>query len=397
MQVTTQETYRGTRVTRSTEHADYVMVGGGLQGGLLVLSILESQPDARLVLVEREPYLGGNHTWCFHHDDVPGPAWAWLDPLVVKTWSAHDVLFPRHQRRMNTPYSAITSKRLHAVVQRRIDAAPNARVEFQAALHVEAHGVVLANGTELRGKLVVDARGPEQHRAQARHFQKFVGLELLVEPSTAPDVPVLMDATVQQTDGFRFIYVLPFSGDRVLVEDTYYSDSPTLDVERLSQGVLDHARSRGMKVLGVIRKERGVLPLPLSPAAEQRHGSPMRAGYAGGFFHPTTGYSFPVALRLARHIASRPADAVFDQAYEQLLSEHQRQFRYCCWLNRLLFGAFAEDQRYNVLERFYRLPASTIGRFYSLQLNNLDRLRIVCGRPPRGFSIQRLLTEGSHT
>ena len=41
----------------------------------------------------------------------------------------------------------------------------------------------------------------------------------------APDVLlVVMDATVPQEDGFRFVYALPLDPDRVLVEDTYFSD-----------------------------------------------------------------------------------------------------------------------------------------------------------------------------
>jgi lycopene beta-cyclase len=65
--------------------------------------------------------------------------------------------------------------------------------------------------------------------------------------------------------------------------------------------------------------------------------------------------------------------------------------RYCFWLNRLLFGAFAPEQRFEVLQRFYGLPADTIRRFYALELTRLDRTRILCGRPPRGFSALRLL------
>ena len=36
------------------------------------------------------------------------------------------------------------------------------------------------------------------------------------------------DATVEQLDGFRFLYTLPFGPDQLLVEDTRYSDGPAL-------------------------------------------------------------------------------------------------------------------------------------------------------------------------
>jgi lycopene beta-cyclase len=46
-----------------------------------------------------------------------------------------------------------------------------------------------------------------------------------------------------------------------------------------------------------------------------------------------------------------------------------------------------DDARRNVLERFYRLPEGTIRRFYAMALTRADRVRLVCGRPPRGFSV----------
>jgi lycopene beta-cyclase len=61
----------------------------------------------------------------------------------------------------------------------------------------------------------------------------------------------------------------------------------------------------------------------------------------------------------------------------------------------MLFGAFAPQERYHVLERFYRLPESTIRRFYALETLAMDRARILCGRPPRGFSLRRLLASGA--
>ena len=107
---------------------EYVLVGGGLQNALVVLALLEQRPDARLTVIEREPSLGGNHTWCFHAHDVPGAARSWLDALVVKRWPAHDVLFPGHRRRLNDEYNAVTSTRLHQVVSERLRSAPGARL-----------------------------------------------------------------------------------------------------------------------------------------------------------------------------------------------------------------------------------------------------------------------------
>jgi lycopene beta-cyclase len=374
---------------------DYVLVGGGLQNALITLALLELRPDVRLSLIEREARLGGNHTWCFHESDVPEAARPWLDRLVVKRWHAHDVAFPSFRRRLPDGYAAIDSERLEREVEAAIARAPHARRITACVCEVRPDGVTLDGGERLPARLVVDARGPEHAKVAAGGYQKFLGLELAVAGG-APAVPMLMDASVEQHDGFRFIYVLPWDSDRLLIEDTYYSDGAELDADVLRRRVLEHARGMGLHVRAVLREERGVLPIPTQLAAEPTCEAPLRAGYAGGLFHPTTGYSLPVAVRLALHLAARPPHAALDASYARWLHAHRRQVRFCLRLNRLLFSAFAPEQRYHVLERFYRLPDETIRRFYALDTSAADRARILCGRPPRGFSLGRWLAGGPH-
>ena len=92
-------------------------------------------------------------------------------------------------------------------------------------------------------------------------YQKFVGLELDLDRDGPWEVPIVMDATVSQADGFRFVYVLPFSRRRVLIEDTVYAEDGAVDVAAFERRVLDYAERHGVGVRAVIRREVGVLPL----------------------------------------------------------------------------------------------------------------------------------------
>jgi lycopene beta-cyclase len=376
---------------------DYALVGGGLQNALIALAVLDVRPSARIALIEAGPALGGNHTWSFHADDVPPGAERFVDRLVVARWSAQRVRFPSFERRLNVPYSSVSSERLRAELQGQLDRTGCRIWTGTAALELGPTHVRLATGEVLTAALVVDARGPSQFESSvAPAYQKFVGLELALARPGPWTEPVLMDATVPQRDGFRFVYVLPFSPDRVLVEDTYFSDHAALDVPALRREVLAYAKSAGCELERVVREERGVLPLPLRlPGAPSAH-PPLEAGVQGGWFHPTTGYSFPVALRLAVHVAGLPPERVFGPEFRALSREHWRQARFALWLNRLLYGAFAPDQRRHVLERFYRLPEPTIRRFYALTTTAGDRARILCGRPPRGLSLKVVFSKGIH-
>ena len=90
---------------------------------------------------------------------------------------------------------------------------------------VDAAGVTLAGGER------IDGAG--DRRARAGRFaaldlgwQKFVGREYRLAAPHGLERPIVMDATVDQTDGYRFVYCLPFAEDRMLIEDTYYSTDP---------------------------------------------------------------------------------------------------------------------------------------------------------------------------
>jgi lycopene beta-cyclase len=48
----------------------------------------------------------------------------------------------------------------------------------------------------------------------------------------------------------------------------------------------------------------------------------------------------------------------------------------------MLFQAGRSNERYKVLERFYRFDEGLIQRFYGAELSHVDRARLTIGKPP---------------
>lgn len=370
---------------------DYVFIGGGLQNGLLALAIRAANPSARVRVIEREARLGGNHTWSFHVDDLPIALAPVVAPMVAHRWPGYDVAFPGFERGLDHAYAVVTSERFDAVVRDRLRDA----IVLGEVTSARPGQVALADGRRFEATVVVDARGPEAHAtpATATAWQKFVGLELRFAAPCLPARPLLMDARVEQHGGFRFVYTLPFAADHGLVEDTYFADDATLEVVTLEARVRAYCDAMGWPIAEVVRREAGCLPLPWAegvvpePLEVDGGTALLRGGYAGGWFHPVTGYSFPVAARLAAFVAERAPEEV-TSGFAALLAGHRRQVRYAHLLNRMLYRHFAPADRWNVLARFYRLPEATVRRFYALDLTAGDRARILCGRPPRGITLR---------
>ena len=146
---------------------------------------------------------------------------------MVARWSAQRVRFPSFERRLNVPYSSVSSERLRAELQGQLDRTGCRIWTGTAALELGPTHVRLATGEVLTAALVVDARGPSQFESSvAPAYQKLVGLELALARTGDVDTsPVRMDATVpQRRQAFVRCTYCVFDGIVTLVEDTYFSD-----------------------------------------------------------------------------------------------------------------------------------------------------------------------------
>ena len=373
----------------AAERADVLLCGGGLANGLIALRLKAARPDLRVVLLERDLGPRLDQVWSCFDTDVPAEVLAWLRPLQAARWPAYTVRFPGLERRIGTTYGSMTPTTLYAAVEAALGGDLLRGVEIAA---VAPERVTLADGRVLTAPLVIDGRGAAPSERLALAWQKFVGVHLrLVEPHGLT-APVVMDGTVPQVDGYRFLYVLPFSSDRLLVEDTRYSDGPALDLDALEGEALAYAARQGWQVAEVERREHGVLPLALGgdidgfwdDADAGAEGGVPRVGIRAALFHPVTGYSLPDAARLADEIAEAPAltsAAVAALVKARSLGAWRRR-SFLRALNRMLFLAAAPQERWRVLKRFHRLPRPLIERFYAASLTLADKARLLTGKPP---------------
>ncbi len=363
-------------------NCDLAIIGGGLAGGLVALACAARRPDLSILLVDRDAALGGNHLWSFFDGDVPD-ADRWLvDPLVGHRWAGgHDVRFPAFRRTLATAYNSVASARLDAHLR----ATLGDRVLAGANVaDLSPTGATLTDGRSIAAKAVIDARGGGDLTALRCGWQKFVGLALRLAAPHGLDRPVIMDATVEQVDGYRFVYLLPWDAHTIFVEDTYYSDSPILDERAIEARIAAYAAAQGWRVEAIVHRETGVLPVVHGgdfdrywPAADPI----ARAGVRAGLFHPMTGYSLPDAVAFALWVVDQPLETLA-AATRARAAAHWKRGGYYRLLGKMLFGAAVPDQRFRIFARFYRLSELLIGRFYAGRSTLADRLRILCGRPP---------------
>jgi lycopene beta-cyclase len=364
---------------------DIAIIGGGLAGGLIALALADKRPELDVRLIEAGPVLGGNHLWSFFDSNIAAVDRWLVEPLICHRWDHYDIMFPAHARTFDAPYYSIESRHFDKVVRARLapDKIIKARVKTLAG-----SAITYEDGSTLSARHVIDARGPGDLSTLEVGWQKFVGEALTISGGHGLTHPIVMDATVDQIDGYRFVYCLPFDSETVFIEDTYYSDSPDLDVEAVRDRIADYAAAHSWQIAARGHKESGVLPVVVSGDFDRYWNSTgadiAKAGLRAGMFHPTTGYSLPDAVRLA---VAMPMlvdleGPTFARAVKAMAQQTWKRGGFYRTLDTMLFHAADPADRYKVLERFYRLSPDLISRFYSGTTTIADKIRVLSGKPP---------------
>ena len=257
--------------TVGTARYDAIVIGAGHNG--LIAAAYLARAGKKVLVLERREIVGGA---AVTEEIFPGYKFTEFSYVVslLRPEIIRDLELPRHGLKILPLPSTVT---------------PLANGDYLAGWDDRPRLVVLDGAQRINAGGVIDARGVADHHHLDCGWQKFTGQLLqLAEPHSLTR-PIVMDATVDQHDGYRFVYVLPFGMDKVFVEDTYYSDRPDLDRRVMAQRIAAYADNRGWEVERVLREETGVLPVVMGGDLENYwasgSGRTAKAGARGAFFH----------------------------------------------------------------------------------------------------------------
>ncbi|MWV29143.1 lycopene beta-cyclase CrtY [Aurantiacibacter rhizosphaerae] len=377
----------------SGRDCDIAIIGGGLSGGLIALALARHRPELTVRLVEAGAQLGGNHRWSWFASDLSPAGTALMADFRRAEWNdGYHVCFPGHQRKLDTAYRSLASADFAACLHRELPG--DTIMTGQEVAAVDADGVDLADGRRITARAVIDCRGfaPTSHLEGG--WQVFMGRHLRTPQPHGVADPIIMDATVDQHaphgngGAYRFVYVLPLGAHDLFIEDTYYADKPDIDRSMLSSRIDQYQQQMGWhgEPVGF---ETGVLPVitggDFRAFQDEHHIAGVAvAGARGGFVHPLTSYTLPIAVEVALAVA-QDADPPGDQMAAKLdamARRHWSAMGYYRFLGSMLFGAARPEERYKVFERFYRLSPDLIERFYAGRSTIAQKLRVLVGKPP---------------
>ena len=380
---------------RETELA---IVGGGLAGGLIALAIHRARPDVQFQLIEAGDTLGGHHRWSWFASDLSPAGQELLEPFAKTEWNdGYDVAFPEYRRTLRTGYRSLASEDFDRGL-RGILPAQSLRTGCKVSA-LDANGVRLANGERVAARAVIDCRNfcPTQHLSGG--WQVFAGRHFRFDRPHGLTRPVIMDAGIAQhapagnRSAYRFMYVLPLTENELFFEDTYYDEMHQFDEGLLRDRIAQYAQDIGLGDGIEIGRETGVLPVITGGDFSAYLFSiavpgVAMAGARGGFAHPLTSYTMPIAVDNALAIAEKAHLSGPDLAafVRQRADAHWQGTGIYRALGRMLFEAAEPERRVDIFQQFYQRPEGLIERFYACKSTLQDKARILSGKPPVSIS-----------
>ncbi len=192
-----------------------------------------------------------------------------------------------------------------------------------------------------------------------------------------PGVATLMDyRTPQFPGGVHFVYTLPFSATRALVEHTSFAPEGVPAAEREAA-----MRAHLPDAFEVVRKERGRLPMDATPVSALPFPRTTAIGIAGGALRASSGYAFSRVQAHSQAIAKAVAAGTPLPARAGL---RRRGALDAVFLQAMAAdpGAFPEYFR-TLVER---VPADAFARFMSDHSTPLDEARVMAALPTSPFA-----------
>ncbi len=382
---------------------DIVIAGGGLAG--LALAVELAHPafsHLRVLVLERRQRYERDRTWSFWKLETDSALHAFAK-LAEHRWSQWRVGIQGQPASQVTsvdvehPYCTVESDKVYDHAQLIIARAPHVTlrmgVDITSIEPCEGAQVRVTSTTHepLKARLLFDARPlPRNASAQGRNAmaQHFLGWEIETDHDVFNDAVVDLMDFKPHAHATQFLYTLPFTPRRALVESTWLS-VPTArhDYESELRSYIE-MRWPGLRYR-IVFQESGVLDLAhKAPLPVQRNILPI--GTRAGTMRTSTGYAFLESLRDARRIAkelraqtpslhtqpkafARPvADTLMDQVFMQVLATRP------------------EQSPENFVALFKKTPPLVLMRFMSGLASLADRAVVARALPKASFGLASL-------
>ncbi len=368
---------------------DYIIAGAGCSGLMLAYFLTKSPlKDKKILLLDSELKNKDDRTWCFW-DATESP----FEEIVCQSWQKILFRSAYFEQKMDIApyqYKMIRGIDFYQFVQEKLKHFPNIRFlqkTITAINLIENGAEVITDKETFQAKYVFNSCfRPQIDLTKHLHlFQHFLGWVIETETDAFEvDCPTLMDFDIPQAGETRFMYVMPTSKRKALVEATIFSPD-ILAAEKYEEMLKDYI-SNVLKIskFMISHKEMGAIPMTNFPFPAQSSPYIINIGTAGGNVKASTGYAFKNIQKQMQHlvdfwVANEGNVSVFKPKQASRFRLYDTILLYIMQKKRL-----STDLIFSHL--FKKNPAQRIFQFLDEETNFGQELQVMYSVPTLPFS-----------
>jgi lycopene beta-cyclase len=326
---------------------DYIIAGMGCAGLSLAVKLSQSDvPFSKILLIDKDLKNKNDRTWCFWTKEKN----QWYQDVIFKRWKQFEFKSSLNTVNCNIePYEYCMIRGIDfyefalAIIKhdKRFDILTQSIENLESS---DTHARLYAGGNEYIAPYIFNSafRSINKNKGEINYVQHFKGWVIECNTKTF-DVfkPVFMDFSVEQHNDCRFVYVLPFSETKALIEYTGFSPKTISNEEytfELKKYIKEHL---GINEFHLLEEEKGEIPMYESEFVNPFGNRVVNLGTASGASKTSTGFTF--------YFIQKYTDELVKSILDKQLSLFKRPAKYLYYDKILL----------DVIDR-KKMPASEI-------------------------------------
>ena len=280
----------------------------GCAGLSLAIQLKRSSLNfSKVLLIDKDLKNKNDRTWCFWTKEKNN----WFDEIVFKRWNKFSFKGDLFENEITlNPYSYLMIKGIDFYDFCLNELKNDSRFEIltdeiKEINSKDAFAILKTKDHTYSCNYLFNSafRTLNKKANHINYVQHFKGW--LVETETDSfnaDCPVFMDFSIKQHNDCRFVYVIPFSKTKALIEYTGFSDTGLNDdfydkeLKNYIQNTLN------ITTYKIIETEKGDIPMVESDFINPFGDRVVNIGTAGGSSKPSTGYTFYFIQKNTKYI-----------------------------------------------------------------------------------------------
>ena len=154
--------------------------------------------------------------------------------------------------------------------------------------------IITADKEEYYAEKIYDSRSTREKKGEL--IQHFLGINITVADNTFNDEKLTLMHFTQENNLLHFIYILPFSHNKALVESTVFSKE-AFDDSWYIEKIKNYLMLKNITKFEEQSMEKGIIPMFFAEQKKSNNSNIFNIGIRGGACKPSTGYAFSFSIK----------------------------------------------------------------------------------------------------